>query len=71
MAERVLDVDNGAARAGQGGRVEMAETVGVYPGEVWAWVPGEGNFRLFNTYGIGTSRVEYTAVSIAVAASNT
>jgi len=36
-----------------------AETVGVYPGEVWAWVPGEGNFRLFNTYGIGTSRVEY------------
>jgi hypothetical protein len=27
-----------------------AETMGVYPGEVWAWVPGEGNFRLFNTY---------------------
>lgn len=28
------------------------------PGEVWAWVPGEGNFRLFTSYGISTTRAE-------------
>jgi hypothetical protein len=32
-----------------------------FPGKVWAWVPGEGNYLLFNTYGIGASRLEYSA----------
>lgn len=36
-----------------------ADTMGGFPGEVWAWVPDEGNFHLFNTYGVGVSHVEY------------
>ena len=28
------------------------------PGEVWAWVPGEGNFHLFDIYSIGINRAE-------------
>lgn len=35
------------------------ETIGVFPGEAWAWVPGEGNTKLFKTIGIGVSRVEW------------
>ncbi len=31
-----------------------------FPGKAWAWVPGEGNYLLFNTYGIGASRLEYS-----------
>lgn len=31
-----------------------------YPGKAWGWVPGEGNVLLFNTYGIGASRIEYS-----------
>jgi hypothetical protein len=33
--------------------------MGGFPGVAWAWVPGEGNYHLFNTYGLGVSRVEY------------
>ena len=29
-----------------------------FPGEAWAMVPGEGNYRLFKTFGIGASRLE-------------
>ena len=36
-----------------------AETFGGFAGDVWAWVPNEGNFHVFNTYGIGASHVEY------------
>jgi hypothetical protein len=32
-----------------------------FPGKVWSWVPGEGNTLLFNTYGIGASKLEYSA----------
>jgi hypothetical protein len=32
-----------------------------FPGKAWAWVPGEGNVHLFNTYGIGASRLEWSA----------
>lgn len=35
--------------------------IGAFPGKAWAWVPGEGNFLLFNTYGIGASRLEWSA----------
>jgi hypothetical protein len=35
--------------------------MGGFPGGAWAWVPGEGNYHLFNTYGVGVSRVEYHA----------
>ena len=35
-----------------------AEVISGMPGEVYSWVPGEGNFRLFDTYGVGVSRVE-------------
>ena len=31
-----------------------------FPGKAWAWVPDEGNYLLFNTYGIGASRLEYS-----------
>lgn len=32
-----------------------------FPGKAWGWVPDEGNYLLFNTYGIGASRLEYSA----------
>jgi hypothetical protein len=35
------------------------DAMGGFPGSVWAWIPGEGNTLLFNTYGIGVSRVEF------------
>lgn len=35
--------------------------MGGFPGSAWAWVPTEGNYHLFNTYGVGVSRVEYHA----------
>ena len=31
-----------------------------FPGKAWGWVPDEGNTLLFNTYGIGASRLEYS-----------
>ncbi|MEC7804590.1 MAG: DUF1838 family protein, partial [Pseudomonadota bacterium] len=36
-----------------------ADTLGGFAGDVWAMVPNEGNFHVFNTYGIGASHVEY------------
>lgn len=33
--------------------------MGGFPGSVWGWIPGEGNFLLWNTYGVGVSRVEF------------
>lgn len=33
-------------------------TIGGFPGQAWAWVGGKGNTLMFNTYGIGASRVE-------------
>jgi hypothetical protein len=35
-----------------------ADAIGGFPGEVWGWVPGEGNRLLFKSYGIGASHVE-------------
>lgn len=35
-----------------------ADSLGGFPGEVWGWVPGEGNKLLFRTYGIGASHIE-------------
>lgn len=35
-----------------------ADVIGGFPGEVWGWVPGEGNKLLFRSYGIGASHVE-------------
>lgn len=35
-----------------------ADVIGGFPGEVWGWVPGEGNRRLFRSYGIGASHIE-------------
>ena len=29
-----------------------------FPGQAWGWIPGEGHRLLFNTYGIGASKVE-------------
>ncbi|MGI9292069.1 MAG: DUF1838 family protein [Gammaproteobacteria bacterium] len=34
------------------------DALGGFGGEVWGWVPGEGNRRLFRSYGIGASHVE-------------
>jgi hypothetical protein len=34
------------------------DAIGGFSGEVWGWVPGEGNRRLFRSYGIGASHVE-------------
>jgi hypothetical protein len=34
------------------------DAIGGFPGEVWGWVPGEGNRLLFRSYGIGASHVE-------------
>ena len=34
------------------------DAIGGFSGEVWGWVPGEGNVRLFRSYGIGASHVE-------------
>lgn len=36
-----------------------------FPGKAWGWVPDEGNYLLFNTYGIGASRLEYDEASKA------
>ena len=38
-----------------------ADVIGGFPGEVWGWVPGEGNKLLFRSYGIGASHAEETA----------
>jgi len=35
-----------------------ADVIGGFPGEVWGWVPGEGNKLLFRSYGIGASHAE-------------
>jgi hypothetical protein len=35
-----------------------ADALGGFAGEVWGWVPGEGNRLLFRSYGIGASHVE-------------
>jgi hypothetical protein len=35
-----------------------ADAIGGFGGEVWGWVPGEGNQLLFRSYGIGASHVE-------------
>jgi hypothetical protein len=35
-----------------------ADAIGGFGGEVWGWVPGEGNRLLFKSYGIGASHVE-------------
>jgi hypothetical protein len=35
-----------------------ADVIGGFPGEVWGWIPGEGNRLLFRTYGIGASHIE-------------
>jgi hypothetical protein len=35
-----------------------ADVISGFPGEVWGWVPGEGNKLLFKSYGIGASHVE-------------
>jgi hypothetical protein len=34
------------------------DAIGGFSGEVWGWVPGEGNRKLFRSYGIGASHVE-------------
>lgn len=34
------------------------DVIGGFGGEVWGWVPGEGNRRLFRSYGIGASHIE-------------
>jgi hypothetical protein len=39
--------------------ISGADAMGGFPGEVWAWVPGESNLHLFNTYGVGVSHVEF------------
>jgi len=39
--------------------ISGADTFGGFGGNVWAWVPGEGNYHVFNTYGIGASHVQY------------
>jgi hypothetical protein len=41
------------------------EAIGVFPGEAWAWIPGEGNRRIFRTLGLGVSRVEFSAAENA------
>ena len=35
------------------------DAMGGFPGSVWAWIPGEGNTLLWNTYGVGVSRVVF------------
>ena len=36
-----------------------ADVQGGFGGQAWAWLPGKENILLFNTYGIGCSRLEY------------
>lgn len=38
--------------------ISGADVIGGFPGEVWGWVPGQGNTLLFRSYGIGASHVE-------------
>ena len=35
-----------------------ADVIAAFPGEAWAMVPDEGNYRLFKTFGIGASHIE-------------
>ena len=39
--------------------ISGADTLGGFPGEVWAWVPGEGSRLILKTYGLGASHVEF------------
>ncbi len=41
--------------------ISGADVIGGFPGEVWGWVPGEGNRLLFRSYGIGASHIEEVA----------
>jgi hypothetical protein len=34
------------------------DVIGGFPGEAWVWLSGQGNTKVFKTYGIGTSRLE-------------
>jgi hypothetical protein len=34
------------------------DVIGGFPGEAWVWLSGQGNIKVFKTYGIGTSRLE-------------
>lgn len=37
-----------------------APVYGGFPGKAWAWIPDEGTALLFNTYGIGASRLAWS-----------
>lgn len=34
------------------------DVIGGFPGEAWVWLGGQGNTKVFKTYGIGCSRLE-------------
>ena len=42
-------------------QADLAEkdVLGGFPGDAWAWVPNKGNTRVFKTYGIGSSRLQF------------
>lgn len=64
-AARTLDLDDPADNCKAIIKLQAdlsgADAMGGFPGEVWAWVPGEGNYRIFKTYGVGVSHVEFDA----------
>ena len=39
-------------------RKQFKDFTFAFPGQVWAMVPQEGNYRMFRTFGIGTGRIE-------------
>lgn len=41
------------------GDLSGADVMSGFGGKAWMWIPGEANFLAFQTYGIGTTRLDY------------
>jgi len=54
-------VDNLTAMLKLQGDLSGEPVLGAFEGQAWGWVPDEQNLKLFGTFGIGCSRVEFNA----------
>ena len=54
-----VPLDNQVAMLKLSADLSGEPVIGIFPGKAWIWIPDEGNFQVFNTYGVGCSRLEY------------
>lgn len=52
-------LDNQVALLKMQADLSGADVLGGFGGQCWSWIPGEGHQLLFNTYGVGASRLEF------------